>query len=667
MKWHALDHAARAALSSLAAVCVLAPGLGAQVGGEQPWPGHGGLPEAQWTTLSGETVRLQEAREGPRVIAYLRAHQLLSRRVLADLQAEWSGFQTAGIDVLVVVDSADEVEWRRVVSEEGIDVPLALDHGGRWLFELGRSDLPLTLIVDAHGRLHSNIHLHRSGYRRDLARRVRQAARPGALPNGDRQEQIAEVWALVLAGLPDDALASCARIAEAHAGHAATRAELGRALLELDQPQLALAEFEAWAVLAPRSRPADLWKGIAHARSGRDAIAADLLLGVVELVPEAWRGYGELARIEWRRGNVELAAELYRRGLGTGEGRDWSTGSGWVGAAAPNLAVLDLDGQPGRATVNLSGGTPTVVLFWRTDDAASSAALEALRRLGVRSRGDKAILQAINVDRWSYSRSDRAHVLSQARSIVSGEPRIWLDAALESSARYDVHSIPTTIVIDPAGIVVERISGPDLGGLASVLQAEQAKREAAGDAPKPVDDRRAERYLGMARHLARVGHIGPALDAALRSIAESPAAPPGSMTLVGRLLLAEGRVEEALAFLLEATRSPTAGAWTAYGDGLALDGRGPESMDAYRQELAISPRYGPARLGLGRALPKDGSRELGLQELRLAVAFDPHDEPAQLALAALLEQMDCLEEALDVYELVRRERWERETIRRALR
>ena len=538
----------------------------------------------------------------------------------------------------------------------GSPIALSLDPGGRLLGAIGSRVVPVTVVVDGGGAVASMIFLYRESYRRDLWRQLRElespdgiaAAGQAAAAGAARREAVRGIRDLVRAGQPDEAHDAITWVRRQHGDRFTVRMELGKALLALARSGEAVADFQAARKAAPASLRAKLWLGIALARSDDDQRAEGLLRGVAEFMPDAWRAYGELGLIESRRGNAKEATLLLRRSVVGEAGRIWATGGAWVGAAAPMLEVVDIEGRPAPAATPLSagrGGRATVVLFWRTGDEASLSCLRQLHACLAGLSGEKPAVAAINVDRRRPTDTDRARVGEAAREAGVSFP-VWLDAELESFARYDVQSIPTMVVIDARGVVAARIVGGDLSALGASLSG----------APRAGADRRAggpDRYLAMSRHLARQDRVESAIESVRRCLRESPAR-PDAVALLARLLAASGRSDAAAELLAEATkdgdRPLPAGLSTVYGDVLRQRGLHAEAKVWYDRALEICPGYGLAHVGLGRVFAAGNDVTEALREARLAAESNPHGEHIWVFLAEALASAGRPEEAFKAYE-----------------
>jgi len=698
--------AARAARALCALVLALAPGgpaARAQQAALPPPPAEDWLqrelPDLTLATLEGGTVRLRDGAGERTVLAFVRADQELSRAVLTDLQAELAALCAERVRVLAVVAAESPLDvWRALASERGLGFPIALDQRGRLLGAVGSDVLPVTVVVDEQGRVAARIFLHRASFPRDLARRLErasateaQAERERAAAAQARQAALSSALELSRTGDSAGALVVVQRLRALYPAHYPTRLKLGRILVDLGRPADALDDFRAARELAPASLPATVWHGIALARSGAAEEAEGLLRSIDTAFPALWRARGELAGLARRRGDSLAALRLWPQVLADAPARTWNVGGAREGTNAPTVRALDLSGGASRPVVGRFRRRPRVVQFWTSAGARSALALEELARLQA-AHGDGVEWVPVNVDRRRFSPDERLQVLAAAQAAgqaASTPLTVWLDDDLESFERFDVCSIPTTLLIDPDGVVLARVEGPDLAALARRLAAaleripalgdelaeKRAQREAAREADEraggpvgPIDplgrpaapDVVHQRTVAMARRLARLGRTRAALDCALPALAD-PSSAGGDLALAARLLVVAGRPAEAVELLTGAVAERSdAALLTLLGDSLVELGAVERAEDAYRRALRAGPEHAPARAGLGLLLALEGAPHEALPELSLALELDPHDGRARYGMGRALEILGRLDEALDAYEQAYRIRWERE-------
>jgi choline-sulfatase len=103
---------------------------------------------------------------------------------------------------------------------------------------------------------------------------------------------------------------------------------------------------------------------------------------------------------------------------------------------------------------------------------------------------------------------------------------------------------------------------------------------------------------------------------------------------MGRLLAARGRTQEAVPFLVEATRAPGPEPWIALAAVYLEEGEAGRAEDAARQALARSPSHPWALAVRGHALVKEGRRDEGLAALHEALRLHPRRPEVWHSLAS---------------------------------
>ena len=134
-----------------------------------------------------------------------------------------------------------------------------------------------------------------------------------------------------------------------------------------------------------------------------------------------------------------------------------------------------------------------------------------------------------------------------------------------------------------------------------------------------------------------------------RALAAVPGFPP-SLAAVGRILLAEGRIDEAASRIEGAYRAGLRDAPLLMARARLLDQRGKmaEAVEAYREALLVAPRSSVLLRDLGAFYSRHGDRQMALTFHGRAAEADPDDPLAARDLTLLLEDMGRISAALDV-------------------
>jgi cytochrome c biogenesis protein CcmG/thiol:disulfide interchange protein DsbE len=120
------------------------------------------------------------------------------------------------------------------------------------------------------------------------------------------------------------------------------------------------------------------------------------------------------------------------------------------GYLAPDFAASDLEGR--RVRLSNLRGKAVFINFWATWCAPCKKEMPAIGRLALRLPPDAAILTVAGD-------SGEQEVRRFVRALRMQVPVI-LDADGAISNKFRIAGIPTTLVLDPRGVVVKRVLGP---------------------------------------------------------------------------------------------------------------------------------------------------------------------------------------------------------------
>jgi thiol-disulfide isomerase/thioredoxin len=121
-----------------------------------------------------------------------------------------------------------------------------------------------------------------------------------------------------------------------------------------------------------------------------------------------------------------------------------------VGAAAPDVTFQMLDGSPDVALASLKG-KPVVLDFWATWCGPCRASLPHIAALSKKYEG-RAHIIAVNAENESAGLQQRT--LEQLRVSMPVATN-----GLEAAATYKVEVLPTTVVLDSEGKLIDSFSG----------------------------------------------------------------------------------------------------------------------------------------------------------------------------------------------------------------
>jgi cytochrome c biogenesis protein CcmG/thiol:disulfide interchange protein DsbE len=120
-----------------------------------------------------------------------------------------------------------------------------------------------------------------------------------------------------------------------------------------------------------------------------------------------------------------------------------------AGMQAPDFTLPALDG--GKVTLSALRGRPAVLNFWATWCEACRLEAPALRALQA-EQGDRVALLGI----------DDGEPPARVRLFVARSGYTWtvlLDEGAVTAAAYGVHYLPTTVFVDPAGVIRRTYTG----------------------------------------------------------------------------------------------------------------------------------------------------------------------------------------------------------------
>jgi tetratricopeptide (TPR) repeat protein len=119
----------------------------------------------------------------------------------------------------------------------------------------------------------------------------------------------------------------------------------------------------------------------------------------------------------------------------------------------------------------------------------------------------------------------------------------------------------------------------------------------------------------------------------------------------GNALSNLGRAEEAIEAYRQAVAVDPkyASPYNGLGNALRSLGRAEEAIEAYRQAIAVDPKYAYPYNGLGNALSDLGRKEEAIEAYRQAVAVDPNYTYPYYGLGIALSNLGRTEEAIEAY------------------
>ncbi len=268
------------------------------------------------------------------------------------------------------------------------------------------------------------------------------------------------------------------------------------------------------------------------------------------------------------------------------------------------------------------GSKATLVLFWAAWSPRSGEALADFQALYAAHGPEALRVVAVNVEHQEWDPAQEAPLLAFARERGVTFPVVF-DQDLAVFNAYGVVAVPSTLLVDAAGTIVDALEG-----YAHMTRGEFRERveEALGVRPPPavakpevvgyVPKGLAERYYRMGRALLERGMAARAEGPLRKAVAEDPEYAAAQEALA-EALEAEGKGDEA-----RAVRAKLAGSGPAEAP--------PKAASAPPEENPAVARY----LRMGRLLLEKGMVPAAVGAFEQALAADPDNAEIQQELVA---------------------------------
>lgn len=149
-----------------------------------------------------------------------------------------------------------------------------------------------------------------------------------------------------------------------------------------------------------------------------------------------------------------------------------------VGRSAPAFTLSGIDGN--SHTLNEDGARLTLAVFFKTTCPTCALAFPYLEKLYQAYRAAGLVV-------WGISQSDRDASAAFAAAHGSHFP-ILLDAGLHVSRTFDPEFVPTTLLVDPAGSIVDVLVGFNKARLNDLSETLAARLDAPAAMIAPDND-----------------------------------------------------------------------------------------------------------------------------------------------------------------------------------
>jgi len=323
--------------------------------------------------------------------------------------------------------------------------------------------------------------------------------------------------------------------------------------------------------------------------------------------------------------------------------------------SAPDFSLPDLAGN--LRDLHSFQGHFIFLGFWTS---TAPACIDQLRLLRDQSQlaGGRAEIVGVNVDDPVDLSAVKAFAAEERLSFPN------LMATPETAGIYNIiyrylfdrHRdlpLPTSFLIDPAGMIVKVYQGPvepqqiheDVLS-APKNEAERMKKALpfAGVQPEGGFQRNDFTY-GVA--MFQRGYLDQAADSFKQVVAAKPQAPEAYYNL-GTLYLRRNRFADARRYLEQAVqlRPNYPEAWNNLGMISAQEGQPGEAIANFKQSLSVQPNYTAALLNLGNLYRRSGNYAEAEVLLTKALELAPEDPEANYSAGMLYARQDNLERAL---------------------
>ena len=426
------------------------------------------------------------------------------------------------------------------------------------------------------------------------------------------------------------------------------RNNLGMALLDKNQTNAAISEFQAALHLKPNCVEAHNNLGNALIRQGETDAAITQYQETIRLEPALAAAHNNLGTSWLLKGQTNAASRQFQEAL--------HLQPDYVDARY-NLAVLLATlGQTNEAIHQYQE-----ILRYKPDDAGARYALGCL--LDQTGQSEQAITQLQTTIRL---KADLPGAHNNLGNMLAKQNRIdeairQFQAAIRlQPVDFEAHNnlgnlLATKGQTEAATSQFQEALRlkPDYADahfnwgnlLAKTGHPDTAVREFQAALNLKPDD--AEVHYKLGNLFAKLGQVDAAMDQFQAALRLKPAFPEAYNNL-GNLLAKQGRTDEAAAQFQEAIRLKPDYADAHYNLGQAWlkQGRLEESISQFQTVVQLSPEFAPAHYYLGLVLTKTGQANAALPQFQAALRLNPNDAAAHDKLGIVLGGQGQLDDAI---------------------
>jgi tetratricopeptide (TPR) repeat protein len=323
--------------------------------------------------------------------------------------------------------------------------------------------------------------------------------------------------------------------------------------------------------------------------------------------------------------------------------------------SAPDFSLPDLAGN--LRDLHSFQGHFIFLSFWIS---TAPACIDQLRLLRNQSQlaGGRAEIVGVNVDDPVDLSAVKAFAAEERLSFpnLMATPEIAGIYNIIYRYLFDRHRdlpLPTSFLIDPAGMIVKVYQGPvepqqiheDVLS-APKTEAERIKKALPFVGVQPEGGFQRNDYTyGVA--MFQRGYLDQAAESFKQVVAAKPQAPEAYYNL-GTLYLRRNRFPDARRYLEQAVqlRPNYPDAWNNLGMISAQEGQPGEAIANFKQSLSVQPNYTAALLNLGNLYRRSGNYAEAEALLTKALELAPEDPEANYSAGMLYARQDILERAL---------------------
>lgn len=326
------------------------------------------------------------------------------------------------------------------------------------------------------------------------------------------------------------------------------------------------------------------------------------------------------------------------------------------GMESPELTGTDLRTGEQVSIEKYRSAGMVVVVFWATWSPRSLEEVRDLNALAARLESDSLYIVAVNVDGQKLTPTRRKTIESIVQDIDPAFPVI-LDDGLEIFYRFGVIAVPSTAVIDPAGVLRYAPSGYSLSVrdyMVDSIESFLGLREPADTVLMPdryQPDKTASRYYRLALKLYHLGMYEQAtrnLELARQEDSLFASVP----NLQGVILLQLDQPEAALEEFRTAVTldSSSVSSWAGMGKALLVSGAYAEATEVLEAALAIEDTYTPALLDYAICLGETGNAAGAIDSLSRAADLNANDFMIYYYLGRIYRMAEQVGKAAEAYE-----------------